>query len=51
MEKLDAQKLPQVLVLKYGGIPDALEEIDKNEEMVQEVFYEFKNFLRKEAEA
>jgi type I restriction enzyme R subunit len=51
VEELDPLKLPQLLVLKYGGIPDALKEIGKSEEMVQEAFYEFQKFLYEESAA
>jgi type I restriction enzyme R subunit len=51
VEELDPLKLPQLLALKYGGIPDALKEIGASADSVREAFFDFQKFLYEEAAA
>ena len=50
-EELDPLKLPQLLELKYGGVPDALKEIDTSVDNVREAFFDFQKFLYEESAA
>jgi type I restriction enzyme R subunit len=51
VEELDPLKLPQLLALKYGGIPDALKEIGASVDSVRDAFHEFQKFLYEETAA
>jgi type I restriction enzyme R subunit len=51
VEELDPLKLPQLLALKYGGIPDALKEIGASADSVREAFFDFQKFLYEESVA
>ena len=51
VEELDPLKLPQLLALKYGGIPDALKEIGASADSVREAFFDFQKFLYEESAA
>ena len=37
--------------LKYGGVPDALKEIDTSVDNVREAFFDFQKFLYEESAA
>jgi type I restriction enzyme R subunit len=51
VEELDPLKLPQLLALKYGGIPDALKEIGASADSVRDAFFDFQKFLYEETAA
>jgi type I restriction enzyme R subunit len=51
VEELDPLKLPQLLALKYGGIPDALKEIGGSADSVRAAFHDFQKFLYEETSA
>jgi type I restriction enzyme R subunit len=51
VEELDPLKLPQLLALKYGGIPDALKEIGASADSVRDAFFDFQKFLYEESVA
>ena len=49
VEELDPQRLPNLLELKYGGLPDAMAEIGANVEVVRGAFCDFQKYLYEES--
>ena len=49
VEELDPDRLPDLLELKYGGLPDAMAKIGANVEVVRGAFCDFQKYLYEES--
>ncbi len=49
VEELDPDRLPNLLELKYGGLPDAMAKIGANVEVVRGAFCDFQKYLYEES--